>query len=262
MIPGSLASRVRQTGGIVTTDFAIALTVVNGEIVRFQMLEDRFGSKDVQICPALRDEQIGVSAVNNCGIAIMSVDRFPINSGGYGTMLHDGDFAALTGEHSTCEIRIQLGPGNGYWGRSDTHLNRLLPPVWMIAGPGSRNDFSRSDSVNSKLCRVAERHRFERKPELIRRRMRQPPRKRASSDGLHEFARPLRAGGKLRSPRIPAPEQASDGFVDPGHKTQIDNESPVSHDGRGNNALVGLCWRFSSSRRQAPCKAGPRSITH
>ena len=39
---GSLASRIRRTGRIVTTDFAIVLTAVNGEIVRFQILEDSF----------------------------------------------------------------------------------------------------------------------------------------------------------------------------------------------------------------------------
>ena len=39
---GSLASGVRRTGGIVTTDFAIVLTVINGKIARFQMLEDSF----------------------------------------------------------------------------------------------------------------------------------------------------------------------------------------------------------------------------
>jgi uncharacterized protein len=42
VILGSLASTVRRTGRIVTTEFAIVLTVVNGEIVRSQMLEDSF----------------------------------------------------------------------------------------------------------------------------------------------------------------------------------------------------------------------------
>jgi ketosteroid isomerase-like protein len=42
VILGSLASRIKRTGKIVKTDFAIVLTVVNGEIVRFQMLEDSF----------------------------------------------------------------------------------------------------------------------------------------------------------------------------------------------------------------------------
>jgi hypothetical protein len=42
VILGSLASRVRRTARIITTDFAIVLTVVNGEIVCFQMLEDSF----------------------------------------------------------------------------------------------------------------------------------------------------------------------------------------------------------------------------
>jgi len=42
VILGSLASRLKRTGKIIKTDFAIVLTVVNAEIVRFQMLEDSF----------------------------------------------------------------------------------------------------------------------------------------------------------------------------------------------------------------------------
>jgi ketosteroid isomerase-like protein len=42
VILGSLASKVKRTGKVVKTDFAIVLTVANGEIVRFQMLEDSF----------------------------------------------------------------------------------------------------------------------------------------------------------------------------------------------------------------------------
>ena len=42
VILGSLASKLKRTGKIVQTDFAIVLTVANGEIVRFQMLEDSF----------------------------------------------------------------------------------------------------------------------------------------------------------------------------------------------------------------------------
>ena len=41
-ILGSLATRLKRTGKILKTDFAIVLTVTNGEIVRFQMLEDSF----------------------------------------------------------------------------------------------------------------------------------------------------------------------------------------------------------------------------
>jgi ketosteroid isomerase-like protein len=41
-ILGSLASKVRRTGRILETDFVVVLTVANGEIVRFQMLEDSF----------------------------------------------------------------------------------------------------------------------------------------------------------------------------------------------------------------------------
>ena len=33
---------LKRTGKIIETDFAIVLTVANGEIVRFQMLEDSF----------------------------------------------------------------------------------------------------------------------------------------------------------------------------------------------------------------------------
>jgi uncharacterized protein len=39
---GSLASKIKRTGRIVETDFVVVLTVANGEIVRFQMLEDSF----------------------------------------------------------------------------------------------------------------------------------------------------------------------------------------------------------------------------
>ena len=42
VILGSLASKLKRTGKIIKTDFAIVLTVANGEIVRFQMLEDSF----------------------------------------------------------------------------------------------------------------------------------------------------------------------------------------------------------------------------
>ena len=42
VILGSLVSKLKRTGKIIKTDFAIVLTVANGEIVRFQMLEDSF----------------------------------------------------------------------------------------------------------------------------------------------------------------------------------------------------------------------------
>ena len=42
VILGSLASKIKRTGKTVKTDFAIVLTIANGEIVRFQMLEDSF----------------------------------------------------------------------------------------------------------------------------------------------------------------------------------------------------------------------------
>ena len=42
VILGSLASRLKRNGKVINTDFAIVLTVANGEIIRFQMLEDSF----------------------------------------------------------------------------------------------------------------------------------------------------------------------------------------------------------------------------
>ena len=42
VILGSLATKLKRTGAIVKTDFAIVLSASNGEIIRFQMLEDSF----------------------------------------------------------------------------------------------------------------------------------------------------------------------------------------------------------------------------
>jgi ketosteroid isomerase-like protein len=42
VILGSLASKLKRNGQVMTTDFAMVLTVANGEVVRFQMLEDSF----------------------------------------------------------------------------------------------------------------------------------------------------------------------------------------------------------------------------
>jgi ketosteroid isomerase-like protein len=42
VILGSLVSKLKRTGKVIKTEFAIVLTVANGEIVRFQMLEDSF----------------------------------------------------------------------------------------------------------------------------------------------------------------------------------------------------------------------------
>jgi hypothetical protein len=39
---GSAATKLKRTGKVVNTDFAIILTIDNGEFVRFQMLEDSF----------------------------------------------------------------------------------------------------------------------------------------------------------------------------------------------------------------------------
>ena len=41
-VVGSLQSRIRATGKITATQFALILTVVEGSVVRFQMLEDSF----------------------------------------------------------------------------------------------------------------------------------------------------------------------------------------------------------------------------
>lgn len=50
VILGSLASRLKRTGKIINTDFAIVLTIANGEIVRFQMLEDSFAVSQAGRC--------------------------------------------------------------------------------------------------------------------------------------------------------------------------------------------------------------------
>ncbi|WP_118137621.1 nuclear transport factor 2 family protein [Oceanicella sp. SM1341] len=42
VILGSLASRVRSTGKLIETSFAIVLTIQEGQIAHFQMLEDSF----------------------------------------------------------------------------------------------------------------------------------------------------------------------------------------------------------------------------
>jgi len=42
VIVGELATRVNATGKLIESAFAIILTIANGEITRFQMLEDSF----------------------------------------------------------------------------------------------------------------------------------------------------------------------------------------------------------------------------
>ena len=42
VILGRLASRVRRTGSLIETEFAIVLTIAAGRIARFRMLEDSF----------------------------------------------------------------------------------------------------------------------------------------------------------------------------------------------------------------------------
>src|SRR5882757_8172710 len=41
-ILGSLATKIKRTGKVIRSDFVIVLTVANGQIVRFRMLEDSF----------------------------------------------------------------------------------------------------------------------------------------------------------------------------------------------------------------------------
>ena len=43
VIVGELATRIKSSGKIINTQFAIVLTISGDEIVRFQMLEDSFG---------------------------------------------------------------------------------------------------------------------------------------------------------------------------------------------------------------------------
>jgi hypothetical protein len=43
VIVGELATRIKATGKMIASDFAIILTVKDGLIARFQMLEDSFG---------------------------------------------------------------------------------------------------------------------------------------------------------------------------------------------------------------------------
>jgi ketosteroid isomerase-like protein len=43
VIVGELATRVKATGKVIESAFAIILTVSGGEVTRFQMLEDSFG---------------------------------------------------------------------------------------------------------------------------------------------------------------------------------------------------------------------------
>ena len=42
VIVGSLQTRIKNTGKITATQFAIILTIANGLVSRFQMLEDSF----------------------------------------------------------------------------------------------------------------------------------------------------------------------------------------------------------------------------
>lgn len=42
VILGSLASKLKRNGKVITTNFAIVLTAANDEFIRFQMLEDSF----------------------------------------------------------------------------------------------------------------------------------------------------------------------------------------------------------------------------
>jgi ketosteroid isomerase-like protein len=42
VILGSLASKLNRTGKVIRTDYVIILTVADGQVTRFQMLEDSF----------------------------------------------------------------------------------------------------------------------------------------------------------------------------------------------------------------------------
>ena len=42
VVVGRLASCVKRTGRTITTDFALVMTIAEGQITRFQMLEDSF----------------------------------------------------------------------------------------------------------------------------------------------------------------------------------------------------------------------------
>ena len=44
VIVGELSSRVKATGKVIDTSFALILTVAEGQIIRFQMLEDSFAT--------------------------------------------------------------------------------------------------------------------------------------------------------------------------------------------------------------------------
>jgi ketosteroid isomerase-like protein len=53
VVIGELASRVKSSAKIIETAFAIILSVTNGQITRFQMLEDSFAvSRAAQLEPA------------------------------------------------------------------------------------------------------------------------------------------------------------------------------------------------------------------
>jgi uncharacterized protein len=53
VVLGSLASKVKETGKVIETSFAIILTVRDGTIVRFHMLEDSFAVSQARVRAAL-----------------------------------------------------------------------------------------------------------------------------------------------------------------------------------------------------------------
>jgi hypothetical protein len=59
-------------------------------------------------------------------------------------MLHDCDFAAITGERCAREIRVQLRSGSGHFGRYERHLSRL--PSTRLDDCGAESPQLRSDS--------------------------------------------------------------------------------------------------------------------
>ena len=63
VVVGRLASCVKRTGRTITTDFAMVMTIAEGQITRFQMLEDSFAvsqaahTDKVPVPPALDQSQ-------------------------------------------------------------------------------------------------------------------------------------------------------------------------------------------------------------
>ena len=72
MILGSLASKLKPTGKIVETDFAMVLSVANGEIVRFQMMEDSFA---VYVFSVNSEVENSFSCSSSCSCSRLPISR-------------------------------------------------------------------------------------------------------------------------------------------------------------------------------------------